>query len=655
MGNDLSLQEFIIRISRHRGLDLRGYKASSLERRLRKRMNALKVGTYREYLEKFEGDPTEANELLNTVLINVTEFFRDPPAWEYLRINILPNLLDGESDRGGTFRAWSAGCSTGEEAYSLALLVANHFGERFTELDVKIYATDIDEDALNVARRGEYPLERLRRVPEEWRTKYFHSSGSMYRINRDLRRMLIFGRSSLVQDAPISHCKMVVCRNVLIYLDQAAQKQVFSRLQYALDPNGILFLGKAESKLSESEVFRPLSSRWRVFQKVAGTSARNRYEQFYEEGLMSEPGEVNDRTQQELRMLKVYQQHMLDTLKPGVIFLDAEDNIALNNDAAARIWGIGSNKLKGRRLQNTELVLRCAELPGRLEESRQSENKEIAFECRTRINGEERIVSLIVRPVMEDGVRTGTLIYCEDASHRERLQSTIEQLEATGEELHSANEELETTNEELQSTNEELETTNEELQSTNEELETTNEELHSLNEELENMNEELERRSRELNELTARYAETLQRMPWPVMLVDHEKRIQLWNAAAQRLFGVGATSVVGVDIEQLPLYESLRKAIVRRCEAVAQSQKPSILRRQEFKTDHLPGSMDVHFTPIMGNHRELEGVLIMFGPFVPVELPNRQSRPKENPREKSGSNKLSKKSSGRKSAKKKSR
>jgi hypothetical protein len=165
------------------------------------------------------------------------------------------------------------------------------------------------------------------------------------------------------------------------------------------------------------------------------------------------------------------------------------------------------------------------------------------------------------------------------------------------------------------------------------------------------MNDELERRSRELNELTARYAETLQRMPWPVMLVDSEMRIQLWDAAAQRLFGVGATSVVGVDLDQLPLQEVSRKAIVRRCETVAQSKKPSILRGQEFMTDHLPGSMDLHFTPITGTQLELEGVLIMFGPFVPVELPKKQGRAEDS----EGNGRANKKSSnnnGKKAVKK---
>ena len=187
----------------------------------------------------------------------------------------------------------------------------------------------------------------------------------------------------------------------------------------------------------------------------------------------------------------------------------------------------------------------------------------------------------------------------------------MEQLEATGEELQSANEELETTNEELQSTNEELETTNEELQSTNEELETTNEELQSLNEELEHMNEDLERRTRELNTLSERYAETLRRTPLPVLLVDKHERIQLWNTAAQQLFGVGPTSVVGVGVDRLPMMESFRKVLVRRVRTVLTSKKPGVIRKQTFNDNQ---SFDLHFTPISRDNVELDGVLIMFGP-----------------------------------------
>ncbi|PYV77767.1 MAG: hypothetical protein DMG97_01045, partial [Acidobacteria bacterium] len=172
-------------------------------------------------------NPEEINELLNTILINVTGFFRDPPAWEILRHEILPPLLK-PLKTGHSFRVWSAGCASGEEAYSAAILLAEHFGPHIQEYDVKIYATDIDEDALNTARRGEYSLDSVQRVRPEWQGKYFHGEG-LLRINRDVRRLVIFGRSNLGQDAPISHVNLLICRNLLIYFDSDLQKQILKK------------------------------------------------------------------------------------------------------------------------------------------------------------------------------------------------------------------------------------------------------------------------------------------------------------------------------------------------------------------------------------------------------------------------------------------
>ena len=220
-------------------------------------MSQLRICGYVDYRKYLEKNPKEVNELLNTILINVTEFFCDPPAWEILRQDLLPPLLKNPTS-GSSFRAWSAGCASGEEAYSIAILLSEFFGPRLPEYDIKIYATDIDEEALTTARRGEYSAEALRRIRPEWKGKYFHGKGPL-RVNRELRKLVIFGRSNLVQNAPISHVNLLLCRNVLIYFNSELQKQVFARLYYALEPEGILFLGKAESQLTDSTQFRKLN------------------------------------------------------------------------------------------------------------------------------------------------------------------------------------------------------------------------------------------------------------------------------------------------------------------------------------------------------------------------------------------------------------
>jgi len=599
----ITLQQFVERVARDRDLDFRGYKPTTLERRVKRRMQQLHLRDYREYLRYLRRDGREVAQLLNTVLINVTEFFRDPAAWEALR-HVLKERLDA-LPHSGAFRVWTAGCSSGEEAYSVALLIADHFGARVRDYDIKVYATDIDDEALNIARRGEYPAERLRRVRPEWLQRYFTGRDPM-RVARDVRRMVIFGRSNLIADAPISHVDLLVCRNVLIYFDPPTQRQILKRLHYALEPNGVLFLGKSESKLTSSLLFEPLNSRWRIFRKAPSAETQETLPP--REKTQSPAGD--EATRELLRT----QQFLLDTLNAGVIVLDDKDLITMANDAALNVWGLGGTRVTGKRLHDTPFAGRCPELLDHLRHSRGSQ-RQMTFQARCKVDGEERALEVILRPMVSPGgERTGSLILTEDATHHDRLQTTVEQLEATSEELQSANEELETTNEELQSTNEELETTNEELQSTNEELETTNEELQSLNEELEHMNEELEKRGNELDQLSSRYAQTLQQMPWPVLLVDRQERIQVWNTAAQRVFGVGPTNITGISLGHLPVQEKLRTLLQQRVREALRRKDSSVVTGASFPSPAFPQPFDVHFTYMGGGEPAQVNVMIAFGP-----------------------------------------
>jgi two-component system CheB/CheR fusion protein len=470
-------------------------------------MFQLSMPGYAEYGNYIRQHPEEVNNLLNTILINVTEFFRDPPAWEILRHELLPPLLKGIKP-GHSFRAWSAGCASGEEAYSIAMLLAEYFGPRIREYDIKIYATDIDEEELNSARRGEYSLEAARKVRPEWRAKYFHGK-DLLRVSREIRRLVIFGKSNLAQDAPISHVNLLVCRNLLIYFDSDLQKQILNRLHYALEPGGILFLGKSESQLTNSQQFQRLNARWRIFRRIAGSSVLDERVDVANE-VMSSAATESTEADHELQNLKQHQRYLMETLRVGVIALGLDDLILQHNTYAQTLFGLSPSNMIDRPITGTDLYSRVPELGPRLAATRLS-NEASRFDTRIKVGTEEKLIEITLRPLLDErGERNGTLIYLEDQTIHERLQATVEELESTSEELQSANEELETTNEELQSTNEELETTNEELQSTNEELETTNEELQSLNEELETTNQELEERTKELDQVNNVYAQTLE-------------------------------------------------------------------------------------------------------------------------------------------------
>jgi two-component system CheB/CheR fusion protein len=503
-------------------------------------------------------------------------------------------------------------------------MLCEFLGPRFRDYEIKIYATDHDEHALTVARRAEYSPDNLRGLRQEIRERYFTGETTL-RVARDVRRMVIFGRSNLLTDAPISHVDLLVCRNVLIYFDAAAQEHIMRQLRYALNEGGVLFLGKAESQLKRNSDFIPLSPRWRIFQRRSSKSPVKWHELA---GRMNMDPESQERAQQEMKALKTYYDTLLATLESGVVVIDANDNVITDNEKVVKLWEL-SSRMAGQKLQDTELWQRCPELKQRLEDSRR-QSAPVHFECSA---NPSTLVNVTIKPVVQESgsAALGTLIYMENVTPRVTLQSTIEELETTAEELQSTNEELETTNEELQSTNEELETTNEELQSTNEELETTNEELQSLNEELETTNEELSSRSRELDEVNARYSEMLEQMPWPVLVADHKGLIYMFNSAAQKLFGFAEPSERGIRLEELPMDNRSRQAVLRRHQAAVETKKQSSLRKLHLVTNRFDDEVDLHFTPLARDN-ERNSVIVMF------EV-QQDSKAKRNARNRAGTNK----------------
>lgn len=588
----LSLKDLLEFILEERGVDLRGYKPTTLQRRMQKRMFHVKAGSYTQYQMILRNDPGEVVQLLNTVLINVTDFFRDPQAWEFMKVDVLPELLKNHRP-GDSIRAWSAACASGQEAYSLAILLAEYFGDRLADYDVKIYATDIDEEALATARRGEYHVDHMRRLSPELREKYFNGDGDVLRVNRDLRRIVIFGKSDVIHDAPISRVSILLCRNMLIYFDSPTQLHVLKRFHYALEPNGIMFLGKAESLLLHSDLFTPLHAKWRIFKKVRSKDDHNHPPislRFADHG--------KSRAREELMLLKEYYQSILETVAQSIVVLDHDGKMNSANASTTNLWGLDTGPSDGAPIQESPLGKRCPELVGKVEEAK-TQRGIVNFQTKLPVaDGAERVLAVRVRPVFaDDQSLVGTIIYAEDVTPREHLESTVAELESTSKELQSANEELETTNEELQSTNEELETMNEELQSTNEELETTNEELQSLNEELETMNEELQVRTEEMDQLNARYVETLERMPFPVMLLNEQMKIEFWNSLAQKLFGFKERPPVQLELEQLPIPEAARK-LFRRKHQNAIEKNGTVLVNAEPLGLRGYERANVHFTPV---------------------------------------------------------
>ena len=545
--DDPSFENLIHYIQDSRGFDFRGYKRSSLRRRIALRMEQVNADSFAAYNALLEADPHEFDGLLNTILIKVTSFFRDPDAWETLKQEVLSKLLAPR--RREAIRIWSAGCATGEEPYSLAMLFAEALGATEFSRRVKIYATDLDEAALNTARHAAYLPRDLENVPQDLRHKYFDHTDQHHVVSRELRKCVIFGRHNIVDDAPISRIDLLACRNLLIYLSTEAQNLVLPRLHYALVDDGILFLGKAETQLARSKLFRSLDIKHRLFQKTP----RDRLHM--PGGGIMPRGERRDVTvPQQTALLDA----IVDNSGSAHIALDADGIVVFLNSQVKRMLDVGDADV-GRPFHELPLSYRPVDLRSRIDEAyREGRPVRLENQAYHRPPADPIRLSIDVTPLPQlGGHGFATLLTFTDTTRTFQLQQALEaaqeSLETTVEELQSANEELETTNEELQSTNEELETTNEELQSTNEELETTNEELRSTNEQLETTNEELRRQS-ELAHSYRQYAEAILRSTNSgIIVLDANQKVRSWNRWSENAWGLREDEAVGRKFTELDI------------------------------------------------------------------------------------------------------
>lgn len=349
---DPEFENLLIYLRQSRGFDFTGYKRSTLMRRVCKRMQSLTIENFEDYLDYLEVDPEEFNYLFNTILINVTAFLRDSSAWEYLAEQVLPNLIKNKrtSDQ---IRIWSAGCASGEEAYTLAILMAEILGAEEFRQRVKIYATDVDEEALNQARLSVYSAKDIQAVPEELRQKYFELVGNLYVFRQDLRRSVIFGRHDLLQDAPISRLDLLVSRNTLMYFNSETQGRILARFHFALNDNGYLFLGKAEMLLMHSSLFTPIDLKNRIFTKVSSVKIRDR--------LLVMANSVDDESSSALSRNLRLRDMGFDTAPIAQIVIDINGTLVLVNEQARTLFALSPKDL-ARPFQDLELSYRPVEL-----------------------------------------------------------------------------------------------------------------------------------------------------------------------------------------------------------------------------------------------------------------------------------------------------
>jgi len=538
---DRDLEVLLDYLRRSRGFDFTGYKRTSLSRRIERRIQDVGADGYLGYLDHLEVDPDEFTQLFNTILLNVTSFFRDPPAWDYLRAEVLPRLV-AQKDDDEPFRIWSAGCASGEEAYTLAMVAAEALGPEAVRERVKIYATDVDEDALSQARQARYTAKQVEGVPPELLERHFERNGDGYVFSKELRRSVIFGRHDLIQDAPISRIDLLVCRNTLMYLNSETQSNVLARFSFALREGGYLMLGKAEMLLTHSDLFTSLDLKRRVFRKVPGATLHERLMVLTDAG--ERPAGHQRGREERIRTAA------MEASPEAQIVVDAGGYLTLANERARAMFKLTGDDL-ARPFQDLELSYRPLELRSKIQqvyvERRPSQVEEVEWPTPS---GEVAHLEVQVVPLIDEHQKLlGASINFSDVTrsrrYKEELEHANQGLEDAYAELQSTNEELETTNEELQSTVEELETTNEELQSTNEELETMNMEMQATNEELQTINDELGQRTTELNQLNSFLESIWAGLDGAVAVLDPDLQVLVWNHGSEDLWGVRQEEVQG--------------------------------------------------------------------------------------------------------------
>ena len=543
---DPGFRALLDKVSESYNFDLRDYKPASLVRRLRTRMGQVHADTFAAYASILDSRPEEHVALFNTILINVTGFLRDPEAWAALGSEVIPRLV-AEADQTRTIRIWSAGCSSGEEPFSVALLLAEHLGDRASEFQVKIYGTDIDEDALAEARHGLYRTDQLKDLPDGILDRYFTRDGQLWRLRRDIRRWCIFGAHNLTHAPPLSHIDLLICRNVLIYFGSALQERILSRFHYALRDGGFLFLGRSESLLARSRLFAPLQLKWRIFQRITAMS-RGPMAVLPEPVVVPPSAVVRGEPGTATRL-----QRALDALPAAVMVIDAADTILSWNPAAEALFETPAANAVGRKFRDIDVSYRVEGLRARMEDAKArhaaARLENVSF---TRRTGEAVYAHVAIAPLFDNYRLIGVMVAVDEATEHARLKEQMSRIA----EQHA------TAIEELQSTNEELETTNEELQSTNEELETTVEELQAANAELAALNAELEERGAELARLDGFHRGVVNSMDAGLLVIDRLGIVRTWNQSAERMWGLRSEQVTGRDFFTLPLGDFVERTHV---------------------------------------------------------------------------------------------
>ena len=576
-----ALEKIVILLRAHSGHDFTLYRRSTLYRRVERRMGIHQVGRISGYVRYLQENPQELGILFKELLIGVTNFFRDKTAWEQMSMKALPLLL---KDRpvGSTLRAWVAGCSTGEEAYTLAMIFQETLKrlKSTDNLSLQIYATDLDKDAIDKARLGFFPENIVADVSPARLTRFFIKEEGGYRVNKEIRSMVVFAPQNLIMDPPFTKLDILCCRNLLIYLTPELQKKLFPLFHYSLNPGGVLFLGSAESIGNFTHLFSALALKERIFQSNA-TAVQGSHLDFPAVFLPAhkDAHEHQGSARHPAPSLQSLADQMLQTrYAPPAVLVNEHGDILYISGRTGKFLEPAAGKANWNVIAMAHDGLRT-ELSSAMQKVIRKKGAITVRGIKIGTQADTRAVDIMVQSVEEPKelfgmiliVFTETVIPAEpcmvrvkgkasDASGA-RQRELQNELKHARDEVQAGREEMQTSQEELKSMNEELQSTNEELQSTNEELMTSKEEMQSLNEELQTVNAELQAKLDELSGTNNDMKNLLNSTDIATVFLDNELHVRRFTLQAKTIIKFIATDV-GRPITDLAsdlLYPELTK------------------------------------------------------------------------------------------------
>ncbi|MCP4377268.1 MAG: PAS domain S-box protein [bacterium] len=620
------------------GHDFSHYKKTTIIRRLERRMAVNRIDSLAAYLRYLRENAAEAQTLFKECLIGVSNFFRDPDAFEALKQKVLPTLFERASHEQ-LLRIWVPGCATGEEAYSLAMLLQEQMESLQQWYAIQIFATDLDAEAIEIARQGMYPENILTDVPPQYVQRFFTKKHTTYQVKHELRDMLVFAEQSLIQDPPFSNLDLISCRNLLIYFEPELQQKAFALFHYSLNQDGCLMLGTSESVGQADDLFTTLDKKWKLYQRQSGASTRLPVLDFAAGSATPAStqahatGHVRPETPPSLR--DVAEKRLLESYAATCVIISKQHDMLYVHGRTGKYLETTTGSVNVNIVNVARAGLKF-ELVAAIRQAMTQQQEIRVHGVRVKTNGGEQAINLIVTPLLEPPALSGLLtIVIEDVAPptlietvqrsdlpdaAKHLVAKLEQeVRSTKEYLQTSVEELETTNEELKSTNEELQSANEELQSANEELRTSQEELRSVNEELLTANTELNARTGELTRSNNDLNNLIANTEVGIIFVDLNLCVQRFTPAATEVMNLLESDIgrplshVVSKLEYEPLVADV-KAVVdtlipKESDVRTKAGEWCALRIMPYRTiENVPEGAVLTFSTLPDQRRKLEQI-----------------------------------------------